>query len=391
MAGEDRLRRVEETKQLVIMARQHGWIKVDIKPDHLATPEYARTTRDALLAEIRSKYDDPMTDEPAKAFYRDLDQRIRELIEEEIKAMIAAAAHAAEKEKTDAEHFGHLAGQGGDGGKYVSHGPVNQLQPDQYLRLAEDIKRNNPNMPANELVGLLGMQLVGQREIGNNSGPIVQFSLCSPGQPWCAGFLRGLYKSIGYDNIYDHSDYRMANSYMNNYSYAFHRGAQGIEVGDPITFSMPGNASGAHVGIAVKKEQEGGRTKVYYVAGNESDMVRLRWFYEDSPPRGMIGYTSTREVAKRKGIDLNITPPLAAAPDLVASTPAVRENTQPAPVQRVAFESDDRLRGIASVLAAVVGIPSEASAADAQTPRPVFTVADNSGRAPREVASSTAV
>ena len=163
--------------------------------------------------------------------------------------------------------------------------------------------------PTNSYAANLALQYVGQREQGNNRGPMVSmFCNGQQGLPWCGGFIDYVMaNAYGREpKVYGQSNPLAAISYETEAKKhgAFHSRASHYtpKAGDVVVFSRQG---GNHVGIITGVDESG---TVSYVAGNSSNAVRESTYSLAKPPASLRGYAATEELAAAKGISTRMLP-----------------------------------------------------------------------------------
>ena len=171
------------------------------------------------------------------------------------------------------------------------------------MRRLRDVAKDLHSTAAADRTKELAEKFVGQKEDANNNnyGDIVRLSGIAQGQPWCGGFAHYIF-GVTMPNVYDQKDYASAISFQKEgekYG-AFHKksGDYTPEIGDAIVFSRAGGSG--HVGIVTKIENG----KVTYIAGNDGNKVDSNDFDAATPPANLLGFTSSRELAAAKHIDL---------------------------------------------------------------------------------------
>ena len=152
----------------------------------------------------------------------------------------------------------------------------------------------------------LASQFLGQRESGTNRGALVKKFCGYEGVTWCGGFVNYVMDHAIAPGLYDQKNALGALSYRDEAARygAFHKKsdhAYSVQPGDVVVFTRGGAGKG-HVGIVTNVAEDGTLT---YIAGNDGNAVRSREFNINNPPKGLLGYASTAELASAKGIALN--------------------------------------------------------------------------------------
>lgn len=209
-------------------------------------------------------------------------------------------------------------------------------KPIRQYRMATD-----PELQALEAVstskrGLAGVaelasRYIGQRETGNNSGPVVKyFNDGVDGEPWCGGFVHKIMAKAISPDLFSQNDFLRARSFEDEASRhgAFRKSSQSYRpnVGDVVVFTRGGDKG--HVGIVSGVSENG---TVTYIAGNDANAVRERSFDLKNPPQSLIGYADVQALAKAKGI-------LIEAPSLAMVNPRTKMGA-------VSRHSDSAIRG----------------------------------------------
>lgn len=203
---------------------------------------------------------------------------------------------------------------------------VFQIDPDElnesFFRGQGNKIRNYRNANKSQLEGLeavigcadhsvpqaikLASQFLGQRETGTNRGALVKKFCGYEGVTWCGGFVNYVMDHSIAPGLYNQVNPLGALSYRDEATKygAFHKKsdhAYEVQPGDVVVFTRGGGGKG-HVGIVSNITEDG---TVTYISGNDGNAVRSREFNIKNPPKGLIGYSSTAELAAAKGIALN--------------------------------------------------------------------------------------
>lgn len=170
------------------------------------------------------------------------------------------------------------------------------------VKALTELSKNLTTNTAGEQAAELATRFMGQKEVGKNCGAIVQLSGVGQGQPWCGGFAHYIFSQTMPDVYHEKGEnFNLAITYKTygEKHGAFHTKGSDYtpEVGDAIVFSREG---GNHVGIVTKIENG----KVTYIAGNDGNKVDSNSFDAATPPANLLGFTSSRELAAAKHIDL---------------------------------------------------------------------------------------
>lgn len=147
----------------------------------------------------------------------------------------------------------------------------------------------------------LAASKIGQREVGNNCGEIVQWSGAASGQPWCGGFVNRVYDEY-LPGLFDQGDFLRARSFEDEAAQhgafkPFNLGYQ-PKPGDTVIFKRGG---GGHVGI-VQSVENG---VVTYISGNYGNAVKPAHFSLDKPDPDLLGYVDITALAANKGISVD--------------------------------------------------------------------------------------
>lgn len=170
----------------------------------------------------------------------------------------------------------------------------------------------------------LAQRYVGQRETGDNSGPVVRFfnGASGDGLPWCGGFVHKIMGMAISPKLFDQSDFLRARSFEDEAARhgAFRKKAEHYapKVGDVVVFTRGGGQG--HAGIVTDVSPLG---EVTYISANDANAVRERSFDVSKPPQSLIGYADTQALAKAKGISIEVS---TVAFSNVSSTKAARHS-----------------------------------------------------------------
>lgn len=166
----------------------------------------------------------------------------------------------------------------------------------------------------------LAARYLGQREIGDNAGPVVKYFNGSEGEPWCGGFVHKIMAKAISPELYSQADFKRARSFEDEAARfgAFRKASQAYTpaVGDVVVFTRGGG--NGHVGIVTEISVTG---EVTYISGNDANAVRARTFDSKNPPQSLIGYSDTHALAKAKGIAMEpVTMAFAASKTSIGAT-----------------------------------------------------------------------
>ena len=197
------------------------------------------------------------------------------------------------------------------------------LQREQLQGLSRDLTSATNGGRAAELA----RRFLGQHEVGNNGGALVQLVNGYTGDPWCGGFTHHVLSQT-MPGVYSQGDFLRARSYMDvgTDCRAFHPRGQNYEAkpGDVIVFTRGGNSGQGHVGIVTG--YDAATKTLTYVSGNDADAVRERQINMDNPPSRLLGITDSEAVARAKGIaivphnkQLDVSPPPNTSSAVVAN------------------------------------------------------------------------